>query len=80
VRYANGITPVVGQPTPGNATFAKDWIVGKSLGFQLYRIDLPAPVSRVIADRLAKQFTATREVLFAEPDSILSVNINTPQA
>ena len=78
VRYAPSVTPTVGQPTPNAPAFAKDFIVAKYLGFRLYRVDLPAPVSSAEAERLAKRLTATPEVAFAEPDSIVTVQISLP--
>jgi subtilisin family serine protease len=77
IRYKNGKKPTNSSPLLGTdkVTSIKrtDLALGTYLGFGMYRIDLPKPITSQLADSIATELTKSRVVDFAEPNAQVSI-------
>jgi subtilisin family serine protease len=77
IRYKKGQKPTNNSPLLGTdkVTSIKktDLALGTYLGFGMYRIDLPKPITAQLADSVATELTKSRVVDFAEPNAQVSI-------
>jgi outer membrane protein OmpA-like peptidoglycan-associated protein len=77
IRYKKGKKPTNSSPLLGTdkVTSIKktDLALGTYLGFGMYRIDLPKPITSQLADSIATELTNSRVVDFAEPNAQVSI-------
>ncbi|MCF8539995.1 MAG: OmpA family protein, partial [Candidatus Nanopelagicales bacterium] len=81
VQYKKGVTPRSKVPITGTERVTgvrrSTLTLGNYLGFRMYQVNFAAPVAVSVAEKVAAQMSKSRSVVFAEPDTLVSISTST---